>query len=351
MEGPVHDSSQRPVGGVGELRTGRVRRHGVVEHHRDLEHDLLPGRDRGEAAEGEQPPRVRDREGHRSATALPGGATAHVAERYPGRIEVVSDRDLADVLVRPVGIDDAARRCADQQREGERVGKGHPDRDQGRPRRVLLVDLVDRCEEVRALQDMLAGDRAVDEPDDVIVYVVAGDVADEVDVVEDEQRVGRAQQTDVAPIRVGGRVVPDGAGAVDLQIRRHRGDVAVEDAAVSGVAERAALRVRRAGAHNEQCEAEQQECHPAAARSDVGSGPTRAQSHTSCRSIASTRAEAARVSDWSCGGPAVVELWRLFRPVTLRPHLSVGLPLSCPGSADRSGQIARPQAAGRKSIG
>src|SRR5260370_15637932 len=62
-------------------------------------------------------------------------------------------------------------------------------------------------------------------------------------------------------------------------------------------------------------------------------------------------AEAARVSDWSCGSPAVVEPLRLFRPVTLRPHLSVGLPLSCPGSADRSDQIARPQAAGRKSIG
>src|SRR6266853_1861636 len=62
-------------------------------------------------------------------------------------------------------------------------------------------------------------------------------------------------------------------------------------------------------------------------------------------------AEAARVSDWSCGSPAVVEPSGLFRPVTLRPHLSVGLPLSCPGSADRSGQIAPPQAAGRKSIG
>src|SRR5215471_15449074 len=51
-------------------------------------------------------------------------------------------------------------------------------------------------------------------------------------------------------------------------------------------------------------------------------------------------AETARVSDWSFGSPAVVEPSRLVRPVTLRPHLSVGLPLSCPGSADRSGQIA-----------
>src|SRR5215469_9612390 len=62
-------------------------------------------------------------------------------------------------------------------------------------------------------------------------------------------------------------------------------------------------------------------------------------------------AETARVSDWRFGSPAVVEPERLFRPVTLRPHLSVGLPLSCPGSADRSGQIAFPHAAGRKSIG
>src|SRR5215469_14624646 len=62
-------------------------------------------------------------------------------------------------------------------------------------------------------------------------------------------------------------------------------------------------------------------------------------------------AEAARVSDWSFGSPAVVEPSRLFRPVTLRPHLSAGLPLSFPGSADRSGQIRILHAAGRKSIG
>src|SRR5215469_16334990 len=62
-------------------------------------------------------------------------------------------------------------------------------------------------------------------------------------------------------------------------------------------------------------------------------------------------AETARVSDWSFGSPAAVEPSRLFRPVTLRPHLSVGLPLSFPGRADRSGHIAPPQAAGRKSIG
>src|SRR5258706_754410 len=60
-------------------------------------------------------------------------------------------------------------------------------------------------------------------------------------------------------------------------------------------------------------------------------------------------AEAARVSDWSFGGPAVVEPWRLFRPVTLRPHLSVRLPLSCPGRSYRSDQIA-PPLGGRQGI-
>src|SRR6185437_12448872 len=54
---------------------------------------------------------------------------------------------------------------------------------------------------------------------------------------------------------------------------------------------------------------------------------------------------------WSVGGPAVVEPARLFRPVTLRPHLSVGLPLSCPGSAVRFSSTGLLQAEGRKSIG
>lgn len=37
--------------------------------------------------------------------------------------------------------------------------------------------------------------------------------------------------------------------------------------------------------------------------------------------------KAARSTDWDSGSPAIVEL-SLGRPETLRPHLSVGLPLS-----------------------
>src|SRR6185369_14785681 len=118
-----------------------------------------------------EPARVIDREGHRSAATLPGGGAAHVTERDSGRIEVVSDGDLVDFDVRPVGIDHGAGQSAHQLRESKRVGKGHPDRDVRRPGWILFVDLVDWYEEVRALQDVRAGNRAVNEPDEVAVLV------------------------------------------------------------------------------------------------------------------------------------------------------------------------------------
>src|SRR5262249_52962774 len=142
---------------------------------------------RGETTEGEQPACVRDRESDRSAAALPGGTALHVAERHPSRIKVVSDCDLVDFGVRPVGIHHSAGHRIDQLWEGERVGKGHPDRDEAWPRRILFVDLVDRYEEVRTIQDVRAGDRAVHEPDEIPVHLVAGEVADEIDIVEDDQ--------------------------------------------------------------------------------------------------------------------------------------------------------------------
>jgi len=45
------------------------------------------------------------------------------------------------------------------------------------------------------------------------------------------------------------------------------------------------------------------------------------------RSVATRSDKAARVTDCDSGGPAIVEL-SLVRPETLRPHLSMGLPLS-----------------------
>src|SRR5215470_18957829 len=249
MEGSAYGRSQRPVGRVGELRAGRVRRHGVVEHHSDAQHDLLPGWDRGETAEGEQPACVRDREWHRSAATLPGGAATHVAERHPSRIKAVSDRDLVDFGVRPVGIDHSAGRRTDQFWEGERVGKGHPDRDEGRPRRILFVDLVDRYEEVHALQDVRTGDRAIDEPDEIPVRLVAGEVADEIDIVEDEQPASSgAGEADVGSQWVGYGEVPDRAISVDIDLRgRCRVDKAVDHAAEIGDTTAYGLRVRRDG--------------------------------------------------------------------------------------------------------
>src|SRR6266581_4843736 len=145
-----------------------------------------------------------------SAAALPGGAATHVAERHPSRIKVVSDRDLVDFDVRPVGIDHRAGRRTDQLWAGARVGKGYPDRDEGRPRRVLFVDLADRYEEVRARQDVRAGDRVSHEPDEIPVRLVAGEVAGEIDVVEDDQPApSGAGETDVGGQWVGRWEVPD----------------------------------------------------------------------------------------------------------------------------------------------
>src|SRR5437899_3153320 len=317
MEGSAYGRSQCPVGRVGELRAGRVRRHGVVEHHSDAHHDLLPGWDRGETAEGEQPACVRDRERHRSAAALPGGAAIHVAERHPSRIKVVSDRDLVDFDVRPVGIDHSAGRRADQVWEGERVGKGHPDRDEVRPRRILFVDLVDRCEKVSAPQNVRAGNRAIHEPDEIPVRLVAGEVAGEIDVVEDDQPApSGAGEADVGCQWVGRWEVPDRAISVDIDLRRgNRVDKAIYHATEIGDTTANGLRPCRDGAQQQQYEREQQDFDPPAARPRI---VRVARTHLRPRP---TRQSPPGLDS---GGPAVVGPPRPIRPVTLRRHLSNG---------------------------
>src|SRR5262249_25105960 len=180
----------------------------------DAQHDLLPGWDCRETAEGEQPACVRGRERHWSAAALPGGAAIHVAQRYSSRIKVVSDRDLVDFDVRPVGIDHSAGRRTDQLWERELVGKGHPDRDEGRPRWILFVDLVDGNEEILTAGSERCGG-TVDEPDKIPMHLVAGHVADEIDIVEDDQPApSRTGEADIGGKWVGRREVPDRAIAV-----------------------------------------------------------------------------------------------------------------------------------------
>src|SRR5262249_14624391 len=156
---------------------------------------------------------------------------------------------------------------SDQLWEGECVGKGHPDRDEGGPRRILFVDLVDRYEEVRAIQDVLTGDRAIDEPDEIPVRLVAGEVADEIDIVEDDQPASSgAGEADVRGQWVGRGEVPDRAISIYIDLRgRNRVDKAIVHAAEFGDTTADGLRMRRQGAQQPQAEEEQQDSDPAAA--------------------------------------------------------------------------------------
>ena len=147
----------------------RVRRR-VVEHDRELDDELLLGRDDGEVAEGEQTADVGKRMRHRSAVIEPVGGVAHVAEARTRGVEVVRDRDAVQVVRRPVGVDDGARGRVEQDRDRQPVGERDADGRCGLARRILLVDLLDRDQEVlAALLDRAR--RAVGEPDDVALRI------------------------------------------------------------------------------------------------------------------------------------------------------------------------------------
>src|SRR5260370_7824635 len=132
---------------------------------------------------------------------------------------------------------------------------------------MLFVDLVDGNEEILTVgSDRRNG--AVDEPDEIPMHSIAGDVADEMDVVEYDQRPTEgAGEADVGGQWVGRGEVPDRAISVDIDLRgRNRGDKAVYHAAEIGDTTADGLRPRREGGQQQQCEGEQQEFEPPAAR-------------------------------------------------------------------------------------
>src|SRR5262249_55599479 len=120
----------------------------------------------------------------------------------------------------------------------------------------------------------------------------------------------------------------DRAISIDIDLRgRSRVDKAVDYAAEIGDTTADRLRVRRDGAQQQQREGEQQESDPAAVRLCV---VRVARSHLplvpSPQQISSGTRQAAPGLD--SGGPAVVGPPWPVRPVTLRRHLSMALPLS-----------------------
>ncbi len=275
----VDDPSEVPLGRVDELRPRHVRRR-VVEYDRELDDELPAGGDDGEVVEGEEATNVGERMRNRSAVIEPVGIVAHIAEVRAGGVEVVRDRDGVQVVRRPAGVDDGARPRIDQDRDRQRVGEGDADGGRGLARRILLVDFLDRDQEVLAALLDRAG-RAVDEPDRVPKNVVARHLARVHDVVEDDQPpIGvlarLREEAEVGGQRVGCRKVPDRAVTVDIYLRgRNRVDKAIDQAAAIG---NAAVRPRRGGGQQRQCEGGQQDSDPAvahphlvrAARSHVG---------------------------------------------------------------------------------
>src|SRR5207248_6341235 len=106
------------------------------------------------------------------------------------------------------------------------------------------------------------------DPDEIPVRRVAGDVADETDIVEDDQPASSgAGEADVGSQWVGRWEVPDRAISVDIDLRRgNRVDKAIYHATEIGDTTANGLRPCRDGAQQQQAEGEQQDFDPAAAR-------------------------------------------------------------------------------------
>jgi hypothetical protein len=98
------------------------------------------------------------------------------------------------------------------------------------------------------------GDRAIDEPDEIPVRLVAGEVADEIDIVEDEQPASSgAVVANVGGQWVGRGEVSDRAISIDVDLRgRNRVDKAIDNAAEIGDTAADGLRMRRDGTQQRQ---------------------------------------------------------------------------------------------------
>ncbi len=270
---------------------------------------------------------------HRRAVITPVGDVAHIAEIRARGVEVVPDRDVVQIVRRPIGVDDDARCGVVQDRDRQLVCEGNTDGCRGPARRILLVDFLDRYEEVLAVR-MDAARRAVREPDLVALNGVARHLARVHDVIEDDQPalVGLAwlcQEADVAAQRVGRGKVPDRAVAVDLNLgRRNRVDKAIDHAAAIG---NAVVRPSRGG-QQQRCEGEQQDSNPAVTHPHIVRA---ARSHVRPPFPSPSAFVAGRNR-----GQSTLWLWTGFRrsrrrratepvrPVTLRRHLSMALPFS-----------------------
>ncbi len=123
---------------------------------------------------------------HRRARVQPVGAVAQVGQIRAGRIQVIPDRDAVQVVDRTRRVDRRAGRRIEQDGQCQPIGKRHTDRDRSRTGGILLVDLLDRYQQVlAALLDRAR--RAVREPDLVAGDRVACHLTDVHDVVEHDE--------------------------------------------------------------------------------------------------------------------------------------------------------------------
>ena len=261
------------------------------------------------------------------------------------------------------------RRGIEQHRDRERVRERHADRRRGGPGRIRLVDLLDRDQQVLAASSWIVARRAVREPDLVARHDVARHVAGVHDVVEDDEPAlvrwpgcVRKLKFDVSGFDAGKLRI------VQLpSIWICDGGFGVNDTVDDAVARRAGSRARTRAtpAPSSSTAASNQAARPR------GRVAHRCRS-SRCRVMRSLvpllhdrchkGTETAPSRELDSGGPAVMERLRSVRPVTLRRHLSVALPLS--ESLQDSSTTARsrrlqnddrhreaPYAAGKKSIG
>src|SRR5688500_2738289 len=144
VEDAVDEAAEIPAGRVDELQPVHVRRV-VVEDDRQVDDDLLAGRDDGPGGaelEAKEPAHVRERVVHaideRRAGALPADRVADVCKLRGRLVEVVGHGDAVQVVERALVADDRAGYRVPHHRHRERVGEGHADGRRGRAGRVQI---------------------------------------------------------------------------------------------------------------------------------------------------------------------------------------------------------------------
>jgi hypothetical protein len=311
VEHAVDQPPEVPLRGVHELRPDRVDRR-VVEHDRQADHHLLERRhDQRRELERQHAAHIRELVRHREAGALPGDGVAHIGEVHARGVEVVGDGDAVQVVLGSREVDDRARERVEQDRDRQRVGEWHTDRRGRLSGRILLVDLLDRDEQVLAVL-VDSARRAVHEPDVVAMRRVARHLAGVHDVVEDHEPAFVGVPGDVLEAEVGAHpagVVADRAVARDLDLRGSRiAREAVVDALRGCGA--AVFRMRRDGAEQEQRGGEQQPAEPARARPNTDRfAGEHAHPHPTAEKASACQWKEGRRNRPDSGGPAVIGRW------------------------------------------